>query len=102
MANREAFKKHEEKYLEMYDKLNSKSRQIRDKKTGEMINISAITEDIFEIPFFNHALSQAGIDDYNRLIGHYNELINLYNQEFGEKLPLFKILYKQIGSLHEK
>lgn len=102
VANREAFKKHEEKYLEMYDKLNSKSRQIRDKKTGEMINISAITEDIFEIPFFNRALSQAGIDDYNRLIGHYNELINLYNQEFGEKLPLFKILYKQIGSLHEK
>lgn len=102
MANRETFKKHEEEYLEMYDKLNSKSRQIRDKKTGEMINISAITEDIFEIPFFNRALSQSGIDDYNRLIGHYNELINLYNQEFHEKLPLFKILYKQIGSLHEK
>lgn len=102
VSNREIFKKYEEKYLKMNDKLSSKSRQIRDKKTGKMVDITPITEDIFEINFFNRALSQAGIDEYNRLIGHYNELINLYNQNFHEKLPLFKILYKQIGSLHGK
>lgn len=101
-SNREIFKKHEEKYLAMNDQLSAKSRQIRDKKTGKMVDITPITEDIFEINFFNRALSQVGIDEYNRLIGHYNELINLYNQNFHEKLPLFKILYKQIGSLHGK
>lgn len=66
-----------------------------------MKKISPITEDVFEISFFNSCLNQSGIDDYNRIVWEYNELINLYNQEQkdkSERLSLFKILYKQIGA----
>lgn len=70
--------------------------------------------DVFSLEFFNHTLSQKGIDDYNRIlrgkpaqenepkIKGLNEYINTdFNQkqtEKNKKLPRFKQLYKQILS----
>ena len=73
---------------------------------GEML------DDIFTIDYFNHLLSQSGIDFINNIIGGktieggnkikgLNEYINLYNQtqkEKSKRAPKFKQLYKQILS----
>ncbi|MBE6551627.1 MAG: type V CRISPR-associated protein Cpf1 [Ruminococcaceae bacterium] len=69
---------------------------------------------IFTVDYFVSVLSQGGIDRYNGIIGGYtkesgvkvkglNECINLYNQivikiDKNKKLPLLKMLYKQILS----
>ena len=69
-------------------------------------------EDFFAVDFFNFLLPQDGIDTYNAVIGGYtkedgtkvkglNEYINLYNQKNKEKLPSFKLLYKQVLSDRE-
>ncbi len=67
-------------------------------------------EDIFDIDYFNLALSQSGIEKYNGIIGGYttsdgakikglNEYINLQNQQDKSvKIPKLKILFKQILS----
>ena len=68
----------------------------------------------FSTVSFSAVLSQSGIDVYNTIIGGYvdekgnkikglNEYINLYNQQVaknadGKKLPLLKVLYKQMLS----
>lgn len=67
--------------------------------------------DMFNPSFFNEVLDQKQIDLYNSIIGGktdkesttkvqgLNEYINLYNQTHkNDKLPKFKILYKQILS----
>lgn len=98
------FEKRNEEYKSalQYLKENNRNTQIKDAKTKTMIEAVAITEELFLINRFNNCLSQQGIDEYNRIIGHYNLLINLYNQaKKGEKgfnkLKEFTILYKQIG-----
>ncbi len=103
-GNKEIFEKKKDSYLSIYEYLKNLGKILQIKwKSGEMENLYPITEDIFESYFFNSCLSQNGIDEYNRIIGHYNELINLYNQNnSSEKLSHFKTLYKQIGSKWEK
>jgi hypothetical protein len=81
---------------------NGKTTQIKDAETNMMIDAEPIKEGLFDIKKFSECLAQNGIDAYNRVIGHYNLLINLYNQSFKDennfnKLPQFKTLYKQIG-----
>ncbi len=88
----------------MYDSLD-KTKQIKDATTNKMIDIYPITGDYFQDFHYKLCLSQAEIEEYNRMIGHYNSLINLYNQqqtEKSKKLPGFKTLYKQIGCGSEK
>lgn len=101
-GSKREYKKKEE-YLGIYTFLKSKNieTQIKDAESGEMIELYDITEDIFDISFFSSCLSQWGIENYNRIIGHYNAFINLYNQahkkdEKFTKLLQFKELYKQI------
>jgi CRISPR-associated protein Cpf1 len=91
-------------YLNAYQFLkdNNKTTQIKDAQSGKMIEAYAIEESMFKVKNFSECLSQAGIEEYNKVIGHYNLLINLYNQSRKEekdfkKLALFKTLYKQIG-----
>lgn len=66
-------------------------------------------EDIFKVDFYNHLLTQSGIDFFNNILGGYtkedgtkvkglNEHINLYNQKNKDRIPKFKELYKQILS----
>lgn len=68
--------------------------------------------EIFELQYFNSVLTQKQITLYNAVIGGrnegeykvkgLNEYINLYNQQHkDEKLPKFKVLYKQILSDRE-
>ena len=93
-------------YLNAYQylKKNDRTTQIKDVETNTMIEALPIKEKIFNIDFFTKCLTQSGIDEYNRILGHYNSLINLYNQARKEidkdfrRLPPFKILFKQIGS----
>lgn len=93
-----------DEYLNAYQYLKNANRdtQIKNAKTNEMIEAYPIDGQMFEIEKFATCLSQAGIEDYNRIIGHYNYLLNLYNQARGDeegfkKLLPFKMLYKQIG-----
>lgn len=86
-----------------YLKDNNRTTQIKDAETGAIIEAEAITENWFKIEKFSKCLTQNGVDAYNRVIGHYNLLINLYNQARKDekdfkKLSQFKILFKQIGS----
>lgn len=84
-----------------------RTTQIKDAETNKMIEAYPIEEKTFEIARFSECLSQMGIGEYNRIIGHYNLLINLYNQarraekNFRKLLP-FKTLYKQIGCGEKK
>lgn len=96
-------------YLNAYQFLKDAIRttQIKDAATNQYVEADTIDEDLFEISKFSECLSQAGIEEYNRIIGHYNSLINLYNQARKEendfkKLPPFKTLYKQIGCGEKK
>ena len=94
-----------DEYLNCYQylKKENKDTKIRDAETNTMIEAKPISEDWFKIDKFSECFSQYGIDEYNKTIGHYNLLINLYNQarkkekDF-KKLSQFKILFKQIGS----
>lgn len=73
------------------------------------LEVSSIQE-IFDLNYFNKVLTQKQIDIYNAIIGGkslnensriqgLNEYINLYNQQHKEnKLPLLKLLFKQILS----
>lgn len=106
-----SFEERKNEYLEVYNFLKRQgiSTQIKDAEA------KAISEDYFTISFFNNCLSQSKIEKYNKLIGCYNSLINLYNQakKFEKKdsdktkngfkkLPQFKKLYKQIGCGEKK
>ena len=95
--------KRREEYLSIYQYLkdNNRETKIKDSK-GEEIDVEAISEDLFQIKHFNECLAQSQIEEYNRIIGNYNMLINLYNQlrrsekDF-KKVDEFETLYKQIG-----
>ncbi|MBQ6551937.1 MAG: hypothetical protein IJL78_11070 [Lachnospiraceae bacterium] len=79
---------------------------------ADMSGFSDFTvSDRFSLDYFAYVLPQSGIDDYNRILGGYstedgtkikglNEYINLYNQtaERNDRIPLLKVLYKQILS----
>lgn len=98
-----SFEKKKDEYFGIYTFLKSRNinLQIKDAESAELVTLYDITEDIFDITFFSSCLSQSGIENYNRIIGHYNALINLYNQarkkdEKFTRLTWFKELYKQI------
>lgn len=69
-------------------------------------------DDMFRLDFFNHTLTQKGIDIYNLALGMFsnpdgskikglNEYINLYNQQQRDtapRIPTLKTLFKQILS----
>jgi len=112
----EEFERKEE-YKNTYQYLKERgiTTTIKDARKGENIELSLITDEIFGITYFNHCFSQTGIEEYNRVIGHYNLLINLYNQvkrkeekdlpkdkKIFKNLPQFKTLYKQIGCGEKK
>ncbi len=76
----------------------------------EYLNVVELSN-IFDVTFYSEVLTQKHIDLYNSIIGGrtdnesskkihgLNEYINLYNQTHkDEKLPKFKVLYKQILS----
>ena len=60
--------------------------------------------DIFELKYYNNALTQDGIDKYNGCIGEFNHFVSHYNQQHKNKTRLqsFNTLFKQIGSLKKK
>ena len=74
--------------------------------------IHATSVNLFTVASFNRVISQSGIDAYNSYLGGYtdsdnnkikgiNEVINLYAQKTGMKLPKLKPLFKQILSDRE-
>lgn len=97
------FEKRKEEYLGIYQYLKDNNRETKIKnEQGEEVEAEVITETIFQIEHFNKCLAQSQIEEYNRIIGNYNFLINLYNQARREetglkKIDEFETLYKQIG-----
>lgn len=97
-----------DEYLYAYNSIKElgKITQIKDAETDKMIELKPIDGKMFDVLNFSNHLTQSGIEDYNTTIGHYNALINLYNQSKGlkknEKLKPFKELYKQIGCGEKK
>lgn len=97
------FEKHREEYLGIYQFLKDNNRETRIKDSqGNEVEAEAIKETCFLIGHFNECLAQSQIEEYNRIIGNYNSLINLYNQarrdEKGyKKIDEFEKLKKQIG-----
>lgn len=102
------FEKSREGYLSICQYLKGNNREIKIKNAqGEETEAETITKDIFQIKHFNSCLAQSQIEEYNRIIGNYNFLINLYNQARREekefkKLDEFESLYKQIGCGEKK
>lgn len=102
------FEKSREGYLSICQYLKDNNREIKIKNAqGEETEAETITEAIFQIKHFNSCLAQSQIEEYNRIIGNYNFLINLYNQARREekefkKLDEFESLYKQIGCGEKK
>lgn len=91
-----------EEYLGVYRYLEDIDRErIIKNEQGEEVEAEVIAETVFKIEHFNECLTQSQIDDYNRIIGNYNYLINLYNQARREKgfkkIEEFEKLRKQIG-----
>ncbi len=91
------------------------SEEVQNRLNDECLKLNGVfLKDIFDTDFFSLVLSQSGIDKYNSIIGGYttdngikvqgiNEYINLYNQQVAKtdkskRLPLLKVLYKQILS----
>ena len=102
-SNALRFEKRKEEYLGIHQFLKDNNRETKIKnEQGEEIEAEVIAETIFQIEHFNKCLSQSQIEEYNRIIGNYNFLINLYNQARREetgfkKIDEFETLYKQIG-----
>lgn len=102
-SNISRFEKRKDEYAGIYQYLvdNNRERKIKNSK-GEEVDAEAISENVFQIGYFNECLAQSQIEEYNRIIGNYNMLINLYNQarrsekDF-KKIEEFEKLYKQIG-----
>lgn len=97
------FEKREDEYVGIYQYLKgiNRERKIKNSK-GEEVDVEAISENVFQIEHFNECLAQSQIEEYNRIIGNYNMLINLYNQARRDekdfkKIEEFEKLYKQIG-----
>ncbi len=102
-SNALRFEKHKDEYLGIYQYLKDHNRETRIKDSqGNEGEAEAIKETCFLIGHFNKCLAQSQIVEYNRIIGNYNSLINLYNQarrdEKGyKKIDEFEKLKKQIG-----
>ncbi len=102
--------------IQVFEKISSTDLVASFEKIKEeyncMVEIGNV-ENIFKLENFNNVLTQKQIDVYNAVIGGMttstgekikglNEYINLYNQQHKhEKLPKFKILFKQILSDRE-
>ena len=104
------FENRKEEYLSIYEWLNSSETitQIKNAEKDVFENVIPICEDFFAVSHFNNCLTQQQIDEYNRIIGNFNLIVNLYNQAKRQedksfrKLHEFTTLFKQIGSDKKK
>ncbi len=83
--------------IAIYQKLDSDIlKQIRDDFEG--INNTSV-DDVFTLEYFNNLLPQSGIDNYNKIVGEFNQQISIYNQKNeNDKIPSMIPLYNQIGN----
>jgi len=93
------FESKKAEYVGTFEFLKSREKVLEMKDGIPLIPISG---DIFKDTHFGACLSQKEIEEYNKLIGNANFLINLYNQERSKedkfkRLTIFNTLYKQIG-----
>lgn len=92
-----------DKYADLYQQFKQLDNQIANSFDDFNIN------DLLDIDFYNHLLTQSGISAYNTVLGGkvldngkklqgINELINLYNQKNKCKIAKLKPLHKQLLS----
>ena len=98
-SNALRFENREGEYLNIFKYLKDNNRETKIKnEKGVEVEAEAINESIFRIEHFKECLTQSQIEEYNRIIGSYNLLINLYKQLRTEsKIDEFETLRKQIG-----
>lgn len=101
--NASQYQRMQEEYDAVYGCLQSLGvvMQIKNPSTGIMETIDAFDASIYDINSFSIYINQKGIERYNAVRAKNNELINLYNQNYGKKkeckLKPFAKLHKQIG-----
>lgn len=99
------FENRKDEYQSIYNWLNENERitEIKNSFKLDFEKALPIVEKYFTISHFNQCLAQSQIEEYNRIIGNFNLLINLYNQNKKNndssfrKLDEFTTLFKQIG-----
>ena len=107
-----SYEKNKDEYDKVFLKLQNDNKELRlrnprwdgiDKNT-EFIPAYDIKNDgtSFAIGNFVNCFSQSEIDAYNAKVANVNYLVNLYYQQTKNKLPKFKILFKQIGCGEKK
>lgn len=107
-----SYEKNKVEYGKVFEELQNTGKELKlrnpkwdgiDKKT-EFIPAYDIKNDeaTFAIGNFVNCFSQSEIDIYNSKVANVNYLVNLYYQQTKNKLPKFKILFKQIGCGEKK
>lgn len=99
------FEKFKDEYLSVFEWLKNKDKiiQIKNIADNKFEQSEPINGSIFDVAHFNNCLTQSQIEEYNRIIGNHNLLVNLYNQarlqddKSFRRLEEFTMLYKQIG-----
>ena len=100
--NASQYQRMQEEYDAVYGCLQSLGvvLQIKNPSTGIMETIDAFDASIYDINSFSIYINQKGIERYNAVRAKNNELINLYNQNYGKKkeckLKPFAKLHKSL------
>jgi hypothetical protein len=84
-----------------FEKFLNNKKIFEDKYTDywQQIGVTEEEKKIFEIDYYYSCFTQGGIDEYNKIIGQINQKTKQYrdkNKIEKSKLPLFKVLDKQI------
>lgn len=107
-----SYEKNKAEYSKVFEELQNTGKELRLRnpkwdginKKNEFIPAYDIKNDevTFTIGNFVNCFSQSEIDIYNSKVANVNYLVNLYYQQTKNKLPKFKILFKQIGCGEKK
>ena len=107
-----SYEKNKDEYGKVFAELQNAGKELKLKnpkwdgtnKTAEFIPAYDIKDDEanFAIESFANYFSQPEIDAYNEKVANVNYLVNLHYQQTKNKLPKFKILFKQIGCGEKK
>jgi hypothetical protein len=107
-----SYEKNKDEYGKVFAELKNAGKELKLKnpkwdgtnKIAEFIPAYDIKDDEanFAIESFANYFSQPEIDAYNEKVANVNYLVNLHYQQTKNKLPKFKILFKQIGCGEKK
>lgn len=82
-------------------------QEVQNKYPEILVDLKSEADSVFSLQYFNSVLAQSGIDNYNAIMGRFNQSLNLYCQQHPEHVSVkrkyqMNKLYKQILSLSDK